>query len=311
MLDHFRELLLKKASDDDSLKTLILFTKDDILAGYVIESLMKANHKGVAANPAISSWGGYATSQDVGMLRDAIGHHVSKYKAALQAGDRATANKHVAKAMNLMNFASKAAKHSGGKLKFEHVPTNAWEMNYTGSEKRPDGKYREDQKGLNRKLSHGQGMFPDYQYLEMKPHADYRNTQRIAGYEDKPYPFHEVKINDKHISIDPPSDEKPYTGKYEAHAFDAHPVNKLIDIPHNKIEQRKKSGIDDLKEYHNEASKWHDSPHVGTWMSQQTAAEDDNPSAYAARGLKPSAPAVEQPLAHSLDPIKGRRGSQQ
>lgn len=296
-LDNFRELLAKKAGDPD-LENVIRFMREDILVDIAFESLEKmADNKGTKANSALTSFAGSMKNVDASMLHDALGHHVSKYRSALQEGNRKVADQHLERTMHLADFAARAAKHSHGKLSFDHVPTNAWEMNYTSDAKRVDKngkmKYVQDQKGLGRRLptkNKENSMFPDYRYMEQDPHTSYKHTSRLRD-NSGGYPFEEMKVNGKHIVVD--HDDK-HTGKYEEHEFDNHPIfDKAGSKSHWEHDERKRSD-DDRSGLAQKMSAWDsDSEHVDKWLDRHEAMEDADSDSYAARGSKPSKSALD------------------
>lgn len=310
-LHGFKNLLIKKADGNENLETLIRFINDEVLAEQVIESLEKmAASKGDKANSAVTSWAGNATNADVGMLHDALGHHVSNFMAANKArppkistesigkeGKRYNAPKvdmdpvaaqHLERAMHLADLASKASKHSLGKLNFDHVPTQAWEMNRTGAQTRTDSngqtKYLDDQQGLKRRLSGEGSKFPNHGYLLTNPHEAYKHKGKLRGHEGA-YPFEEMKINDKNIHIDP-NTEAPT--KYVEHEFDKHPL----------FDKQGKKQTWEMPETHRDAShhesylngldKWHDSDHLENFLDRHEKMEDTDPKAYSQRGSVPS-----------------------
>src|SRR5690606_11399035 len=62
--------------------------------------------------------------------RDALGHHISKYKSAVKSGRQDLANQHAKQAFRLMNLANTAQKHSHGKLHIDFVDPKPWERNH-------------------------------------------------------------------------------------------------------------------------------------------------------------------------------------
>ena len=293
-LDCFRELLLRK-TDDPNLSTLISFIREENLADIVMESLEKAHAtKGRAANSAITTWAGNATDTDIDMFHDALGHHISRYKAEKQAGNKDVANKHLEKVMHLADLGSKASKHSQGKLEFDAVPPHAWEMNLTGTERNPKtGKFKNDQQGFKRRLSNS-GLFKDYSYLEGEPHQEYKTKSRLRNHSGG-YPFEEMKVNDKYVHVD--HDAKP-TGKFEPHEFDNHPLFET-----HKDTQGSSKPMWEIKEHHKneghhatyaDAMKdWEDSKHMDNWLDRHDALEQQDPKGYAARGSTKSKPVLD------------------
>src|SRR5690606_25998945 len=127
------------------------------------------------------------------------------------------------------DLAARASKHSLGKMSFDHVPTHAWEMNETSAHQRVNQhgqkKYADDQQGLKRRLQNKdskdpQKRFTNYGYLLLNPHESYANKGKLRGHAGQ-YPFEEMKINDKHVHIDP---NATAGDQYEPHPFDSHPL---------------------------------------------------------------------------------------
>jgi len=232
-LKGFREILLKKAEGNTTLRTLISYAKDDILVNKVFESLEKMarnqSSAGGKASAPVTAFGANSTNLTTNMVRDAFGHHASHYKNALKASQapadtpeakikvakaRATADKHLNKLIPLMDLVKRAGPHSGGKLALDSVKVRPWEGNYT----RPDvraasGKEKEGTHGLGRRLRNTtrnplHESHPDYSKLEAAGHnahgvPDYRYLEMPAhpGHPEYPakhghsgYPFEEVQI---------------------------------------------------------------------------------------------------------------------
>lgn len=287
-LDNFRDLLLKKC-EDSSLKNLIQFAREDLLTELVFESLEKmadAKHKGDTANVALRNFGSemdHETHPD--MVRDALGHHATRYKAAV-AGDRKDlANAHAKQFFNIVNLAQKAQKHSDGKLDVSAVSPHAWERNSKTNQydadhpmvaagKRSPGDFVTDTKGWSYSGK-------DYSFLQDAPHESYVKEIRRHGHNDA-YPMQETRINGKHITVDDmdPSELKGY----ESHEFDHHPI-----MEHGKQHAGKRSPEDDAR-YDSETMAYDDSPHMDKYFDRHDAMKEADPEGYAARGSKASDP---------------------
>lgn len=289
-IDGFRELLLKKAADDDHLKTLVKFIDSNVLADKALESLEKmarSRHKGDTANLALRD---FATDMDPdlhpSMIRDALGHHVSRYKAALQGGRKDLANMHARQAFNIMNMADRAQKHSQGKLSFEHVSPHAWERHTKTSQYEDDhpkvleGKYKPGDfktktKGLNYKGS-------DFSFLQGAPHESFKREIRRHGH-NQAYPWRELKVNGKYIHVDDvdPSELKGF----EKHPFDFHPImDHYKDSAKNRTPERDAEYFEQKRQFYNE------SPHIDSFFDRQEKLEQQDPEAYSMRGSNPSDP---------------------
>ena len=289
-LSSFRELLLKKVEHDTNLASLLKYAREDVLADVVIESLEKmarARHKGDAANFAVRH---FATEMDPEkephMLREAIGHHVSRYKGALGQNRPELANQHAKQAMNLMNMADTSQKHSGGKMSIDYVPTQPWERNkypkqYDASHpKVQEGKYKEGDfttktKGLRYALTGN-----DFGYLNQPPHEAYANEVKRHGH-NKAYPFEQVRINGKYIPVEDTKDLKGY----EPHEFDKHPIMQHFhESPQDRTPERDQQYVAAHDKFHNE------DPHIENFYNKQSEIESKDPKAYAERGNKASDP---------------------
>src|SRR6478736_550669 len=128
-LDSFKELLIKKAEDNDNLKLLIKYMREDYLVDHVVESLekMAAIYSKKNPNHAVLHFG---THMDPGtepeMIHDALSHHASHYKSALDSGNKALADQHMRKIFEINHMADKLTRngledHSLGKLKVEAI----------------------------------------------------------------------------------------------------------------------------------------------------------------------------------------------
>ena len=332
-LDSFKSLLIKKAEGNTDLQTLIRLISHDILAEEIIESLEKmASSKGNKANSAMTSFAGAMTTPDVNMLHDAISHHLS-HAAAINKEHPPTmspvthdinvtdhrdggvqktrqfdthkvdmhplAAKHTETAMKLADLAARVSKHSFGKMSFDHVPTHAWEMNYTSDHTRanPNGqiKYADDQQGLKRKLDTNR--FPNHGYLMLPPHNSFKNRGKLRGNEGQ-YPFEEMKINDKHVAIDPAhynaidSNGKAPT-KYTPHAFESHPLMQKEGKSETWSKPEDSRSDADRSAYADKLNKWQETPEFNSWLDKQDALEQKDKTKFDAHGTSRSAPLFE------------------
>jgi hypothetical protein len=289
-LSSFRELLLKKVQHDTNLAALLKYAREDVLADAVVESLEKmarASHKGDAANFAVRRFGTEMDPEtEPHMLREAIGHHVSRYKGALGQGRQDLANQHAKQAFNLMNMADTAQKHSGGKLSIDYVDPKPWERNkytkqYTADHpKVQEGKYKEGDfttktKGLRYALTGN-----DFSHLNQPPHESYSNEIKRHKH-NKAYPFEQVRINGKYIPVEDVKDLKGYEG----HEFDKHPImSHFHESPNDRTPARDQEYIAAHDKYHNQ------DPHVENFFNRQADIESKDPQAYTERGSKPAEP---------------------
>jgi hypothetical protein len=147
-LKSFRQILLKKAADDEQLQDLLEYIRDDLLADRVVESLKKMARLSHAAarnpNSALFHYAQQLSGGDVAQMRDALGHHISHYRGALKAMNeaktpeekakiRGVADQHLNKIVPLAHLAAKMEHHSNGAIAADLPPIRAWEANYTGA----------------------------------------------------------------------------------------------------------------------------------------------------------------------------------
>ena len=300
-LKSFREILLKKADGNPYLQTLIKYAKDEIIADEVLEALTKMAEPSAAmgrgANHAVTSYAAGMKPVHVEQLRDALGHHVSHYKAALNAHSKASepkekaklrgvADQHLNRIVPLMHLAGKASRHSGGNLTIDYPSTTPWETNYTTTERLPNGKLKEGTKDLGRRPSPNANRsknpraVPDYRYLEMAPHPGHASSEKMPH--KGGYPFEDIQLGNPskrdagqaYLPMKDVEDIKDFV----PHPFDAHPINNHADTPQHEL----------LPEHHDAInsglSSWTDSEHHKKWLADQKAEHAKNPEAYKARG---------------------------
>jgi hypothetical protein len=282
-LKSFRELLLKKATDNPTLQTIIDVMKDDLIADKVIESLKKMALKkphenmGLKANAGVTSFGRNLTNKDIRMMRDAIGHHIAHHKAALKAGDRDAADKHLEKIMPLMYLAHQAANHSNGMMTVEAEEPQSWESNITTEERSPKGRRVEETEGWARRAKPNSKRIytpKNYRYLEMPPHPEHDHSKTRAGrFNDSGYPFEEIQIgspadvNAKRAYLHIPDIENK--SGFTPHPFDEHPIHDVVDLGQPKfIESNSRlGGKSYADQYVENIGNWLDSEHNKKWHS--------------------------------------------
>jgi hypothetical protein len=152
-LKSFREILIKKTEDNPRLQNLIKYVRDDVIISGVIESLEKMARlsRAAARNPngPLLEFAGRMGDDDVHMLKDAIGHHISHYKNALERmhaseddGEkskfRTIADQHLSRIVPLAHLAARSEHHSKGRIAADLPPIRAWQANYTGHHKFKD-----------------------------------------------------------------------------------------------------------------------------------------------------------------------------
>jgi hypothetical protein len=236
---------------------------------------------------------------DKTQLRDAIGHHLSHYKAALKAHHaapegtpekdnfRKVADSHIEKALPLLHLAGKAAHHSKGQLMLKYPSMMPWESNYTsmkrGNSRGGTGLHR-DPKGLgaHEVLSRNAKDYgiPNYHYFEMPPnpgHPKVANMSFTGG-----YPWEEIQLGSPedvdakkaHLHIE----DVPASDKHEEHAFDKHPISKSHKIRSGHM-------TEDLEaQYGKELAEFRSTPHHEKWMADHEAQYEKDPEAFEKRG---------------------------
>jgi protein-arginine kinase activator protein McsA len=157
LTSNFRELLAVKAKAYQNLELLKLVKSlsASTLEEYIIESLEKmarnSDHIGKNPNRSLMTFAKDIQNDDILMLKDALGHHISRYKSALKAFHAATdkdqrrklrsvADQHVSRIVPLVHLAARVGRHSNGKLIEDTPPIRAWQANYTGHHKFKDFK---------------------------------------------------------------------------------------------------------------------------------------------------------------------------
>lgn len=286
-INYFRELLLKKADGNSNLQFLIKNSADEFLSDTVLESLLKMAEdirRPRSSNSVIKHFGEMSLDDHTsGMIHDALGHHVSHYKAAIKDGKTANnpvASKHMKKIHDIMHFSRKLSKdsigdHSGGKLKIEAVDPKPWERQaYLSVGK--TGKMS-DTKGWSRE-------HPNYEYMAGAPSNTGSYAKEIERHGHKGgYPLEEIKVNGKHLHIDDNVDASDYV----EHEFsDNHPIFKPLGgskkaafrIPASKLEEQHYDLYDKAHEAYEDAG------HQDRYDERHDALRTKDPEGYDKRG---------------------------
>jgi len=304
----FKELLLKKTEGNSSLQTLIKNTNDDFFSEQIIEALEKMaedKRRPRSSNRAVQHFGDYSldeTGDTANMVHDALSHHASHYKAAINSDQKHLASQHMKKIHNIMHFSRKLGHdgtmdHGGGKLKIEAVDPKPWER--SGFPKTREGKIKKfvtDTKGWSRDGG-------SYEYMQMEPHESYAKEVQGHGHKGA-YPLEEIKVNGKHLHID----DKVNAKGYEGHAFDEHPIIKsgmYKKSPQSVDDSTYDNYLKDLDDYHN-------SEHLDKYYDKHEKLQSEDPDGYAARGANKPDPIitklmqgeVKKPEAPATEPVK-------
>ena len=324
-LDSFKELLIKRAADMPDLQTLIKYMKDDFLLEHVLEALEKShekNHK--KANGAIAHYGRNMTEDDAKEIHDALSHHASHYKAALNSGNIPVANAHAQKLFKIMHMAHKITKdkgtekadHSDGALTTEEVAPHAWERSHYKPEGADAGSVT---KGWGRSSGN------HARWLSAGPHSEYhgknskRRDQDAVKYIGKPYPIEKIKINGRYLDIDDSVDspesykkktpivdaqgkaiDRPGTAKDSEimlHEFDHHPIMKYYDKMTDAKDHTKNFNDQDLENYEKELKQYNNSSYRNNLSNRLDEKAISNPN----RGGEMSAPVHTEENNHYKD----------
>lgn len=279
-LDGFKELLIKKAEGNPNLQLLIKYMREDFLIEHTSESLekMAAIYSKKNPNHAVMHFGTHMDADTEGdMFHDALSHHASHYKAALDAGNEKIADSHMKKIFQMMHFGDKLTRdglndHSGGKLKIEAVDPKPWERSGY-SNKNDKGKFSTDTKGWGR---HGS----DYSWLRGAPHESYNKETDVHGHKEG-YPLSQIKVNGKYLHIE----DVEHGGKHVDHPFDHHPI-----MSHYKASPK---AHDEAKhgEYLTAHDSYHDSDHINSYWDKV----DQRGDAHYTRGAEAPKP-IHKPL---------------
>jgi hypothetical protein len=334
-VEAFKEILLRKTRDNNKLNALIKSLKNDLLADKIIESLESlskmASSVGDNANLSLRNFAKEMNPKlEPEMMRDAIGHHVSRYKAAMNAGKNDLAHEHARQAFRVLHMAHRAHKHSidettgEPKLNVSYVGIQPWERHakqntYNEShEKVQANKYKPGEHVNQTKgLAYSQKN-KSHDFLNKAPHESelhhlytYENLggHKSPEHAGKAYPFEQIKINDKYIPID---DDVKLKSWFEPHPFDHHPImekQKGLDNkpyfagempPQHRSPEHDEQYMQKKEQYYNE------DPHIDKWYSQHEELRAKDPAAYATRGSTPSKPVHENPeTVGSESPIQG------
>lgn len=256
-LSSFKQLILRKVNDENLRSQLINFDQN-AFDNLVVESLIKMalkRSKGHKANQSVVSMGSHLDpheeSREISMLRDALGHHASRYKKALELDDKPMVDLHARNFFKLLDFAHTLSPHSNGLLNVDSVPLQPWERNIPGknitfAEKmEQDPKYAEKVKTWHLRPE-GKGKVHDalkspdrfaivdsgfdiwrdhphkgdWDFLNKDPHDRLKYEAATQGHLGS-YPMEHTKINGKFIPIE---DVENVRDEKSMHPFDHHPI---------------------------------------------------------------------------------------
>lgn len=289
-LDNFKELLIKKADGNPNLQLLIKYMRDDYLVDHAVESLekMAAIYSKKNPNHAVMHFGTHMDPETEGdMFHDALSHHASHYKSALNEGNDKVADSHMKKIFQMMHMSDKLTRdglndHSNGKLKVEAVDPKPWERSGY-SNQNEQGKFSTDTKGWAR---HGS----DYSWLRGAPHGSYDKETDVHGHKEA-YPLEQIKVNGKHIHVE----DIDNTGSHVDHPFDSHPI-----MSHYKASPKAHTS-ENHSNYLKQHDEFHDTPSKGV-DAYFDHVESRDPAEHTARGTKMADP-VHKPLLGKEDAL--------
>jgi len=327
---------LLQRTNDTALQLLIKGMDDSVIEGLTVEALVKMARKGSSANQAIAATSGHVLpvegtdhpheSLDASLIHDNLSHHLSHYNAALKSGNRDLADKHLDQVMRTINYGTKLEgatarkSHPEGVVRIRSGSTqpysrdesgnlvsegaegktlmspSAWEMNYSGSERKPNGVLKEVTKGWNRQPTKGRkesDMFPNFKYMEMKPHP--HSKSELYGHEQSAYPFHDLQVNGRYVDI---HDVDPSKG-FVDHPFDTHPGRGHAYTHSTDL------GPTAISKFTDEHKQWLNSPAFDSWLKVQEAKHED--PEYSNRGIKRSEVIHRSAMDNPHDLISGRR----
>lgn len=247
-LDNFKELLIKKADGNPNLQLLIKYMRDEYLVEHAIESLnkMARSYSNKNSNSAIMHFGSHMDPEtDGAMIHDALSHHASHYKAALNSGNEKLADSHMKKIFQIMHMSEKLTRdglndHSGGKLKIDAIDPKPWERSGYSNISEKTGKFSTDTKGWSR-LSN------NYAWLRGTPYnkGSYGKETEAHGH-NQAYPLNQIKVNGKHLHID----DVEQTSDYVPHEFDEHPIMKFYKgSPSSHNAQKQQEYLESIDTY--------------------------------------------------------------
>lgn len=305
-LSAFKELLLRKVNDEE-LKSSIIGSSLYSIRELLIESLekmAKKKHKGNQANESVTNLAAslYGINEDEhylpNMIRNAIGHHASRYKKALELNDKDMIDRHARAYFKLLDLAHTLAPHSGGSFKVDAPSLQPWERNIPGKNityaeamandpeykekvlnwhKRPDSNGRPHKALINpsgwkivdsgfdiwREQDHAKKKGWDFLRKNPDPRMAYQAAKE--GHRGA-YPMERVKINNRFIPI---SEVENLYDENQEHPFDKHPIlkEKQKDKPRYKVSIRG-TGNQDHIDYDNEMLDYLGSDHYNSFYEK-------------------------------------------
>lgn len=259
-----KQLLLRKI-DNEELNKYIGLLGDSEFMKFVSESLEKMATSSTVdkANHPMNWTAKHLLPSHADMYRDALGHHVSHYSAALKNGDTKLADNHMRQVMKLLNFGTRLDRHKYLNHKNEHTEGNSKLKVDAVDDKAWQAQGRQQPRG-----TFGWMDAVNYDHLRKSPHGhkpyalDIEKHRKEGNDFTGAWPVERIKVNDKYIDVD---NDLKSSGKYEPHVFDSHPIMDIYSKPQHNLSD------EDHMNFIDKATKWHDPDNleVNKWFDKQ------------------------------------------
>jgi hypothetical protein len=285
-MSSFKTLLLKKAECINSeLRDYVANTSiSDIydIAYELLEKMAGVNKKNTKISPQALHVGQTYNDSIGNMVYDALSHHASHYKDALDKGDQDRANEHAKKIFKIIKHSNKlestvADNEMGQKFKVDAPNPAPWERNHpTYATKDENGKYKNDTRQWDTTTK-------DFNWLNAPPATDTPNyAKQVANHgHSGPYPLEHIKVNGRYLDVKPVDEpERPtLAGKPTKHneaSVAAHLADKypLFD-----------------PEFIQKHPDFHASPEFKDWRKSFRDKSPEDASRYEQRKIVPGSPA--------------------
>lgn len=305
-LNNLKEILIKKAEEADKIRGLIYSLGEDEFTSMIVESLKKmAAHgqhagRGKKPNSMLAHFANTLTSNaDVAIIRDALSHHLSHYKSALQNNQREKADAHLLKIFPLMHLIHKTSANSHGRLNHTAPNSKPWEMNYTTDEKGANGRFKRLTEGwkvraASKRAREGKSI-PNYRFVEMQPHLGHGDLR--PDHQDSGYPWEDIQVGSNEDVLNNKAylyekEVTPDQSKFVAHPFDSHPIHEIFDEPgadHDESHAEKHAA---------DLDKWYSSPeyHKAFDMALEATSKSENGFTKPSKRFYEGIPLQEQPM---------------
>lgn len=283
-LSSFREILIKKSFDNASLKDFIQDISSEELFEYVSEVLEKMAGK-KQPNGALIDYAHNFNANDADHLHGQLSHHASKYSAAIKKlngmdeGSPAAknvkdvANQHMGNIFKTMHLLHKITKDGSTNHtdpvhnetvnrpgaeshkmtvtdadgKSEPISPDAWTRS-AWSNMKPGAKNPYEDKNYSTAVRGWNVDKKDFDFMSGPPH--HARVEHISRHgENQAYPLERLKVDGSFLHIDP---NEEFTGKFEPHYYDKHPVFSMLSNPKEKLSDS------DSETYKRKMQEFHD-----------------------------------------------------